>query len=42
MHGPMMAEIWGTTPEEMLFSKKIFPIAVVTESPSWIRAPTES
>ncbi len=42
MQGPMIAEICGTHPEAMLFSKKILPMAEVTERPSWMRAPAES
>ena len=42
MHGPMTAEICGTAPDAMLFSKKIWPMAAVTLRPSWMRAPTES
>ena len=34
-----MAEICGIQPEAMLFSKKILPMADVTERPSWMRAP---
>ncbi len=34
MHGPMIAEICGMQPEAMLFSKKILPIADVTDKPS--------
>ena len=34
MQGPMIAEICGMQPDAMLFSKKILPIAVVTERPS--------
>ena len=33
MQGPMIAEICGMQPEAMLFSKKIFPIAEVTDEP---------
>ena len=42
MHGPITAEICGMAPDAMLFSKKISPMAEVTLSPSWMRAPTES
>ena len=42
MQGPMIAEICGTQPDAMLFSKKILPMAEVTVRPSWMRAPAES
>ena len=42
MHGPITAESCGTAPEAWLFAWKMRPIARVTSSPSWMRAPAES
>ena len=38
----MMAEIWGTTPEAIVFFKKISEYPPSETTPSWMRAPPES
>src|SRR5947208_16764505 len=41
-HGPMTAEICGTTPEASVLRRKISAYPASETTPSWIRAPPES
>src|ERR1035441_9168366 len=41
-HGPMMAEICGTTPLASVLRKKISAYPASDTTPSWMRAPPES
>src|SRR2546422_1077500 len=41
-HGPMIAEICGTTPEARVLRRKMSAYPASETTPSWIRAPPES
>src|SRR2546425_2322190 len=41
-HGPMTAEICGTTPEARVLRRKMSAYPASETTPSWIRAPPES
>ena len=41
-HGPMIAEICGTTPEDNTFRRKMSAYPPRETTPSWMRAPPES
>ncbi len=41
-HGPMIAEICGTTPEASVLRRKMSAYPPSDSTPSWMRAPPES
>jgi len=41
-HGPMIAEICGTTPDVSVFRRKMSAYPASESTPSWMRAPPES
>ena len=41
-HGPMIAEIWGMTPDASVLRRKMSAYPPSDSTPSWMRAPPES